>query len=642
MSLSRRALTIGLGLLPLSVPTSRSIAAAPADPIVFNEVASSWIVAPDGTWTVDAEVSVRAPKVNPSHVVRMPLSWSSSTERFHVVQARIDKADGRSVVMGPETMRDDPPTGDEYFHEFSDERRMIVTFDNVEPGDVLVVKSHRDVFRPRVPGGFMAAPVLDRSVDWEETNFTISVPADMPLLYETRGFDHQTELIKDRMMHYLHSPRVAVPAAETTVLSEFDRLPRFAVSTFRDWDEFASAYASVMLPHARVTPALATLAAKLTSGQNEPREQARLLYEWVRDNVRHIAIPLEQTHIDPNDAELVMNKCYGDDKDHVVLLYALLAARKIPAEIVLLNGSNSSTIADPPNIRPMDHLILFLPTFNVYVDTTLKVAPFGVLAFGELGKPAIHLVASGDARRTIPIPASGATMARLFTEMTMAEDGTVTGTTKTLARGAFGVWLRNAARTYGQNDPASVVMLLREHATPGTGAFSFDPPDAPGDDYTVTGTFRLENQADLLHGGYFSPWTGLRILPRPGDVLGGPMFMRNLTKTEPTFCYPGIANESISLTLPPGRELGGLPPDVKIDSALVRYRSHWSMTGQRVSVQREFQSLAPGPVCQGPTRQDMAGVIAQVRADLLNPIGIKQDKVAADPSLAAPADDAPR
>ena len=453
----------------------------------------------------------------------MPLTWSASTEKLEVTQARVDKPDGRSIIMEPDAIREDPLTGDEYFHEFSDEHRLLITFTDVEPSDLIVDRAHRDVIKPRVPGGFTAAGVLDRSVGWEETNFTVSVPADMPFQYDTRGFDHESELIKDRMMHYFHSSKIGVPARQVAVLGEFDRLPRFVTSTFRNWDEFGKAYASVLLPHAKVTPAITAMAAKLTDGKPDKADQARTLYLWVRDNVRDVAIPLEESRPEPNDAELVMTKRYGDAKDHAVLLYALLAARGIPAELVLLNATNDATIADPPTIRPMNHLILYLPTLDVYLDATVAMAPFGKLPFGELGKPAIHLGGSGVARREIPIPPSGATHGR--TEDRHHPWGgrtTSPARPRPPARGAFGIWLRTTARTFGENEPAAAVTILRQHGTPGTGTFSFDPPTTPGDDYTVNGTFRLANQSALLRGGFFTLWTGLRILPRPGRCSGGP------------------------------------------------------------------------------------------------------------------------
>jgi hypothetical protein len=624
-----------LFLLPGGAPHSAH-AAAPDNQVTFDQVASKWTVAPDGTWSVEAVVTIRAPKENPSHVVRMPLTWSRSTERLAVEQARIDKPDGHSIELPKDVIREDPPSGDMYFHEFSDEDRLIITFPNVETGDLLVLKTRRDVFHPRIPGGFMAAPVLDRGVGWEETTFAISVPADMVLHYETRVFDHQSETIRDRIVHYFHAPRLPEPPKEVTILGPFDRLPRFAVSTFRDWDGFAAAYASVLTPHAKVTPAVAALAAKLTEGQTEPREQARLLYEWVRDHIRFVPVPLEESRPEPNDAEQVMTKLYGDGKDDVVLLYALLAAKGIPSEFVLLNDTNDATIADPPNLRPMNHLILWLPGLQVYADPTLTVAPFGVLAFTEIGKPAIHLNgSSGLPRREIPLPASGDTLSDMKTVMTMDANGDVSGTTVTMARGALGLWLRGAVRAMGENNPGAAATLLRQHGTPGTGAFSSGPPASPEADYTVSGTFHLDNQAPLLRGGFFMLWTGLRLLPRPGDVLAGPMFLSDLRRAEPTFCYPGIQSEELSLTLPEGRTLGGLPADVKIDTQVARYRSHWEMNGQRITVSREFQSLTPKLVCDGLLRDEMADTVAKVRADLVTPVGIRQDTLSVAPANVA-------
>jgi hypothetical protein len=629
---------LALGLL-LSLPIPRCFAAPPDNQVTFDQVISKWTVAPDGSWVVEADVTMRAPKDNPSHVVRMPATWSTSTEKLEVVQARIDKPDGRSIILGGDAVREDPPVGDQYFHEFSDEDRLVITFANTDPGDLLVLRMRRDVFRPRVPGGFMAAPVLDRSVGWEETNYTISVPADMPFHFETRDFDHDSELMKDRMVHYFHAPKVPMPPREVTMLGSFDRLPRFAVSTFRDYDEFGRAFASVLLPHARVTPEVAALADTLTDGLHDQPSQVKALFGWVRDHIRHIPVPLEESKPDPHDAAQVIANRYGDDKDHAVLLCALLAAKNIPAEIALLNVSDDATIAEPPNIRPMNHLIVFLTSLNTYVDSTSPVAPIGVLPFGELGKPVIHLGgSSGLARRRIPIPPSLSTRADMKTDLTFAADGTVSGTTTTTARGAFGIWLRNAARGFGDDPSTAAVTLLAQHDTPGTGTFSFDSPTAPGDEYKVTGTFQLQNQSALLHGGFFAIWTGLRILPRPGDFLGGPMFVQNLRKDQPTFCYPGLQTEELSLLLPPGRVLGGLPDDVKIDSDLVRYRSHWTEDGQRVTVTREFQSLVRGPVCDGVTRDEVAEQLAKIRADLVSPVGIRQDQIAAEP--AAPPRDA--
>jgi hypothetical protein len=110
------------------------------------------------------------------------------------------------------------------------------------------------------------------------------------------------------------------------------------------------------------------------------------------------------------------------------------------------------------------------------------------------------------------------------------------------------------------------------------------------------------------------------------------MFLPDIRRTEPTFCYPGVQTEELSMTLPEGRALGGLPPDIKIDNDVARYRSHWATNGRQVTVTREFQSLAPKLVCDGRVRDEMADTLAKVRADLVTPVGIGQDSLPPSPA----------
>ncbi len=597
--------------------------------IKFERVDSKWIVQTNGTWAVEAEITIRPPAENPSRIVTVPIGWSNTTERLTIVHARVERPNGKTVDAPPLGIREPPPTGARYFHEISDQRRYTITFPDVGPDDVLSIRTKREVFHPRVPGGFMTAPTLDRTVGWEDTNYTISVPLSMGFKMDLRGFEHQAETIIDRRVHYLRAPKTSNPARDIGVLSQFDRYPGFSVSTFNTWSDFARAYETVLLPHAAATPPVKALAEKLTAGETGKREQAQKLYEWVRDNIRFIPIPLEESRADPRDAADILTNGFGDTKEHAVLLHALLGARGIPAEFVLLNAADSATLAGAPNLRPMNHVLLFVPSLDLYLDTTLGVAPFGVLSFSEYGKPAIFMGGAASGRRDMPMLASGANISESRTIATFGDDGEVTGITTTTARGAFGVWLRSSARAFGQANPAAAAQTLRENGTPGSGAYSFGPPNSASAEYTVSGTFHLQNQSPLLTRGFFVPWTGLRILPRPGDFLVGPLTLGQEGRNVATFCYPGIQSEEIALTLPASRTPSSLPPDVKIESELIRYSSQWRMDGRKLTIARMFQSLVPGPVCEGTRRWENLEIMAKIRADLSNPIGLRLDQAIA-------------
>lgn len=617
----------------LTVAAALTVACQPgraqaADAVfTFDLVTSRTVVAPDGTWTVDTEATIKAPADNPSRVIRVPLVWSRSIEDLNILDARIEKPNGPPSAVAPDAIRDDPLTGDRYFHEFSDLARKTITFSNVDAGDVLRLQTVRRVHHPRVPGGFAMVHILDPSVRWEEISDTVISPDRLPLKVESRGFDHQSEKLDGRTAHYFHSSKAVPPERSAIGLGAFDRLPYYAVSSFPDWDAFGKSMAGVLLPHAKVTPAIQALADKLTAGQTSERARAEAIFDWMRTRVARIPMPLEEGKPVPNDAETVMTRLYGNDQDHAVLLTALLAAKGIRSEICLLNATDTANIAEAPNIRPMNHLIIYFPGLDLYGDATLGVAPLGILPFRQIGKPVIHLGGTGPARRTIPIPAAASTHTEMVTDATLAPNGAIEGRTETTAAGPFAIWLRGAAQNYG-NDArrnAAAVTLLREHGTPGAGNFSFDDPAAGPPVYTVSGTFKLREQPALLSGGFFSLWTGLRVLPRPGDFLAGSLAALEGGPPQPIFCYPGTQREELRLTLPEGRTPGSLPPDMVIDNDLVRFRSHWTWDGQRIATVREFESKLPGPACDASVREKLAKTLNAIRDDLTTKVGISTD-----------------
>jgi transglutaminase-like putative cysteine protease len=137
-----------------------------------------------------------------------------------------------------------------------------------------------------------------------------------------------------------------------SALGPYDRLPRVFISSEPDYASFARDYAALVRPHARVTPRIRALAARVAGGVASPCEQARLLYEWVDTHVRYVALYLGNGALEPHDAETVLANGWGDCKDHVVLLQALLVARGIASEMAMLNLGNEYTLSGPPTFAP--------------------------------------------------------------------------------------------------------------------------------------------------------------------------------------------------------------------------------------------------------------------------------------------------
>src|SRR5580704_7291694 len=115
----------------------------------------------------------------------------------------------------------------------------------------------------------------------------------------------------------------------------------------------------------------------------------------MKKNIRYVAVYLALGLVVPNDATTVLQNRYGDCKDKVTLMSALLAAKGIASETALINFGASYTLPEPPTMLSLNHAIVYLPEFDLYDDPTARYAAFGVLAAETYDKPVLVVGASG-------------------------------------------------------------------------------------------------------------------------------------------------------------------------------------------------------------------------------------------------------
>jgi hypothetical protein len=468
------------------------------------------------------------------------------------------------------------------------------------------------VRRPPLPGRFLISTYLSRGAPVLDYTMTIRAPSGMALRSEAHELSYTEELQGATLVRRWHGA-VARDADDLTALGPYDRMPRVFVSSEPDYAAFARDYAALLRPHMRVTPRIQALADSLAASAGTRREQARRLYEWVNANVRYVAVYLAAGALEPHDAETALAHGWGDCKDHAVLLQALLAARGIAAEPVMINLGNHYTLSEAPTFAQLNHLITYLPEFDLYADSTAALAPFGTLPFAEYGKPVVHAVASGLATRHTPALPDGAASIELRTTATLHADGGIDGSTVTTATGPFAIELRRDAAWIEATGPGAAASQLRALGTDGSGSFLFEPPEKLAASYTVSGNFILDAQPELLDGDSFSPPAGLRLLAHAGDVLLGPLGQRGLKESEPTPCYPGHEVEEVSLTLPPGRHLLRLPKEVAVAFDAASYHSTWTLRGDTLTHRAELVSHIGEVLCGGGLRHAAAAALETIR-----------------------------
>jgi transglutaminase-like putative cysteine protease len=142
-----------------------------------------------------------------------------------------------------------------------------------------------------------------------------------------------------------------------------------------------------VIPKAKVTEKVKNLASKVTAGKDAPTEQAKAIYDWVSKNITYSGNCIGVGAVVLRDIDVIIENKQGDCKDHATLLQALLKARGIESDQALINSSLIYELPKTPVVSNVNHVINYIPSLNVFVDSTDGNMPFGMLSPQLAEKP---------------------------------------------------------------------------------------------------------------------------------------------------------------------------------------------------------------------------------------------------------------
>jgi hypothetical protein len=500
-----------------------------------------------------------------------------------------------------------------------------ITFPDVAPGDVVVSDVHV-AERPAIPGYYTAGivlPPIGPAIDFTET-FT----APMPLHVETEaGMTLQTHRDGGRNVYTV---RYAAPAnfssAATPGTARYDWWPRAFVSSAGSYGELGDAYGRFVEPRTVPDPAVRAQADAITAGIADRREQARAIYDWVSRRIDYRAIELGATAVIPNAPAATLAARAGDCKDKATLLLALLRAKGIAGNLVLLNSGTAYSIPTVASFNIFTHAIAWLPEFGVYADTTSGVLPFGELSALAYGKPVLHVAAHGSAiHRIAPLAAAQASV-QVEEHVSIDAQGRVTSDDRTTASGPLAVTFRHYAQDIARAGPRkfAAYYLIRTDLPSPHGTLSAPDTTALTPDYTLSGHYETAPLAGALSGAAFAPPAGLR-LTSPFDANLVSRVVDGSAYGDPVLCQSARYDETYRLDLPAGYHLAQVPGGLTLKTQAISYRSRWSVQNGRATVTRAFEADF-GPTCSGAVRTEAAAALAQIRRDFETKISLVEQQ----------------
>jgi len=585
-------------------------------PAYSTAVDSRMTINSDLTAIQDTTVRQRVLKESAIRILgQQSLSFAESISTIEIVEAFTEKADGRRLTLDPANiLTRDAATGLNAVYQ-RDAKVTTLIFPDVQVGDTLVYVSRTHRHDRRIPGHFSAAFVLARSVPYSTYHLTVEAPKSLELTLHANGegLTHEASTSSDAQRHTFDYEQKAWFPEEPGAVSVWDRDPQIVITTFKSMLDLGTGYWASMQGKDIVTPEIQLLSDEITKGIESRLAQVEAIEHWVKKNIRYVLVFLGAGGITPNPAPMVLRNKYGDCKDHVALMMALLRAKGIASEQVLISMGSMYRLPARPALL-FNHVMLYLPEFRLYTDPTASSSAFGVLPIGSYDKPVLHISESGGRlARTPPMkPEDHTTTSR--TVVTIGADGQITGETRQISTGVFASSARQIAiRIETEGRERYVETLLRALGHPGTGTFDAALPSDFSEPYTLHSTFVLNTRLSVpLSGSRELPF-GMPIHKRPGLW---PLGQRVAKRQTDFVCFAAREVEEIEITFADGLVLPNRLEGITIDNRYLSYRATYDLVDRTLRVRREFSSNVAGQVCSKEVEAEITGELQRVMRSL--------------------------
>ena len=562
----------------------------------------------DAIWTFHSETKLLAGSaINPSR--DQTVRSVPGEDEIESITAYVVKKDGKRVDVPPDDI--EPlarPQNDSGWD--TDETRKVVNYRGIQAGDTVVLETV-ELAKTTFPGHFF---FNRKSMDYFDIgeDIEIFVPTGMTLSVEAYDYDVRQQTTAEGTTWFIRHEGGHTPTTSVQYVSLHDRGPRVYGSTFKDYDEEAAAMAARVAEKAVITPEIQAKADAITAGVTDRRAEARLLFEWVRDNITYDARRLEAGGPIPRlSATETLHLGRGDCKGKVTLLTTLLKAKGIESYMTAVDATNGYSLPKPATIAPFSHVVVWLPEFNIFADSTSRLNDFESTPYTIYGKPVMRIGYKGPAIGRVPLLDASQNWITSETAMTIDDRGRVSGTATVKGHGVAGTGPQALAVSDFAKDPGSLAgRILKGNKMPSaTGTFDFPPADKPMAEYGYTGSFQ---DRDSITDRSFAMPRGLTFARMEGVNVAGPVADKKFRDADPVPCYAVHAVETYSLQLPAGKHPANLPADQAIKTANLDYVEHWSLDGQVLQVRHDMTTKFDSPLCSGQTRTDLLAALQKI------------------------------
>lgn len=412
----------------------------------------------------------------------------------------------------------------------------------------------------------------------------------------------------------LHDLRYLAPEPLAPGLSSL--APRLAVSfapppplavdarSFASWQEVAQWTAEISDPRSEPDEGIGAKARELTLGVVDEYQRLAAIARFVQ-SVPYISIQVGLGRFQPHAAPQVLAKSYGDCKDKVALMRALLKAIGVAAYPVLVSSADRDDVrqewpsptqfdhvivavaVSDPAARAASHVVVKHPGLGTLLlfDPTDENTRLGDLPEGEQGGLGLLGVAASGGLIRLPIVPSSASRLERQARARLSAEGGLSVELQESSIGQAAVRERRLWRSQSRRDYATTIERWLAQDIPGVRSSRVEAADTP------EGGFRLE--VDFSADRYGQVMQNRLLAFRPALVARQDSFaLRDSTRQHPVVLHERAAFTTARIQLPPGFAVDETPEPFSVEAPFGRYSLAIAVEADALIVERRYETRA--------------------------------------------------
>ena len=407
--------------------------------------------------------------------------YNRAYQQIEIPSVHITHASGGTADILPSAVTDQPNPAVADAPAYQDVRIKSVRILGLAPGDALeyevITTTKQGPFTPNfylshdfASVGLAITEIYEISVPTARAVKPWTVPGAQTFETEKSGEGADSRTIY-RWKRVEKKPESGAEAHEAPQEQQTDATTSFLIdsdvvlTSFPSWVDLAVALRDSFGANAKPSPEVKAKAEELTRSAISVDDKLRALYDFVSQKLATVDLPLGSTGFRLRSPAAILSGKYAIPEEKCSALYALVRSIGLNAKLSLtVSKAKVQTEHGPPIPSALNNVFVIVrgASKNYWLDPSIEVAPFGMIATTLQGKPALLVSPEGDIRffenvpRALPFAASQ----KVTVDATLAVDGTLTAKVHYTMRGENELLLRVAFHQSAREKWKDVAQLM--------------------------------------------------------------------------------------------------------------------------------------------------------------------------------------